>query len=56
MNPFIKQLDNRTYDVFYGNGFHNWTRFKKFHYGLKPVAGKHVDRQQINQINSLLAN
>lgn len=54
MNPLVKQLDKRTFDVFYGNGFDNWTRFRRFHWGVKPVAGKHVSRQQINQIETIL--
>lgn len=52
--PLIKQIDNKTFDVFTGNGFHNWTRVKRFHWGIKPVEGKHLTRQQISELNSIL--
>lgn len=52
--PLIKRLDGKTFDVFTGNGFNNWTRVKRFHWGIKPVQGKFLNRQQIHELNELL--
>lgn len=56
MNPFIKKLDSKTFDVFFGNGYDGWTRVRRFHWGIKPVGGRHINRQQIHILNSLLVN
>lgn len=46
----IRQLDPRTYDVFNGTGFEQWTRIRRFHWGFKPVQGVFLNRQVLKEV------
>lgn len=48
----IRKLDRNTFDVFTGTGFDNWTRVRKFHWGVKPIAGGRIDRDTLNAIEA----
>ncbi len=47
---FIKRLSPNVYDVFIGNGWDNWTRVRKGHWGVSYQAGKPINRNLLNQI------
>lgn len=56
----IRRLDRNTYDVFGGigwpspeegvGGYGLWTRVRRFHWGLKPVAGAPLSRPLVKEI------
>ena len=49
----IKKLHGRVFDVFVGNGFSQWTRVKKTHYGVKFILFQMEVREHIRQLISL---
>lgn len=51
---FLKRLDRVHYDVFIGNGWDNWTRIKRNHWGVQVVAGKPLPRATIRELNEKL--
>jgi len=51
---FIKQKEKHVFDVFVGNGWDNWTRVQRFHWGCKVVAGNHLPRNVIHELNKRL--
>lgn len=54
MPIFIKRLDKNQYDVFIGNGWDNWTRIRRQHWGVQYVAGKRLPRSIISELNERL--
>jgi hypothetical protein len=55
----IRKLDRNTYDVFGGMGWPcedavpyasnaQWTRIRRFHWGMKPIAGTFLPRQTLH--------
>ena len=50
----IRKLNGNTYDVFGHTGFDNWTRIRRYVWGIKPVAGVQLDRETIRAILSAL--
>lgn len=57
----IRKLDRNTYDVFGGTGWPNaeavpyasdaqWTRIRKFHWGMKQIAGVFLHRSLLQQV------
>ena len=57
----IRKLDRNTYDVFGGTGWPNadavsyasnaaWTRIRRFHWGMKQIAGTFLQRQLFNTV------
>lgn len=46
----IKKLHNNVYDCFLGNGFNNWTRVRRTHYGVSVVGGNRVPRSVLRDI------
>lgn len=46
----IKKLHGRMFDVFVGNGFSQWTRVKKTHYGVSVVAGNRLPRHILHDV------
>jgi hypothetical protein len=48
---FVKRLDRNHYDVFIGNGWNNWTRIRRNHWGVSVVAGNRLPRDIIHQLN-----
>ena len=53
---FIKQLQRNVFDVFMGNGFMNWTRIKRTHYGVSVVAGNRLPYAAIREITARINN
>jgi hypothetical protein len=49
-NMFIKRLAPNIYDVFVGNGWDNWTRVRRAHWGVAFLAGKKLNRTQLNHV------
>jgi hypothetical protein len=48
---FIKRLNQNHYDVFIGNGWDNWTRVRRHHWGVAVVDGKKLSREAIKHLN-----
>lgn len=46
----IKRLSKHVYDVFLGNGFHNWTRVKSTHFGVAYVAGNKIPHSMLKAV------
>ena len=57
----IRKLDRNTYDVFGGIGWPNadavpyasnaqWTRIRRFHWGMKQIAGTFLPRQLLHNV------
>lgn len=51
---FIKKLHSNVYDVFLGNGFNNWSRVKRTHYGVSVVQGNRLPHGLLRQIAGAL--
>lgn len=49
-NMLIRQLSYNTFDVFIGDGWDNWTRIRKFHWGFKPIAGQFIPRHILREV------
>lgn len=43
------------YDVFLGDGWEGWTRVRKHHWGVQPVAGDRLPKDVLNELNERLA-
>ena len=56
IDMFIKQLQRNVFDVFMGNGFMNWTRIKRTHYGVSVVAGNRLPYAAIREITARINN
>lgn len=52
IDMLIKQLQRNVFDVFLGNGFMNWTRVKRTHYGVSIVAGNRLPYAAIREITA----
>lgn len=50
----VRQLDRHIFDVFLHKGFDSWVRVRRFHWGVKPIAGERIDRDALNAINETL--
>jgi hypothetical protein len=50
----IRRLDHNRFDVFIGNGWDNWTRVRRHHWGVTVVAGKRIPRETIRELNERL--
>lgn len=48
---FIKRLTNNVYDVFLGDGWNNWTRIRRNHWGVTVMSGKRLARETIHELN-----
>lgn len=46
----IRKLDRNTYDVFGGQGWDQWTRLRRFHWGCKPIAGTFLPRPVLKDV------
>jgi len=49
---FIKRLHSNVFDVFLGNGFNNWSRVRRTHYGVTVVAGQKRPHYLLREIGS----
>ncbi len=47
---FIKPLKHNTYDVFLFNGFNNWSRVKRTHYGVSVIAGQKLPHHVLRDV------
>ena len=58
MNPaiLVKQVSRYVFDVFGGVGYDQWTRVRKQHWGIVPVAGERITRTQAKQIEQALGS
>jgi hypothetical protein len=50
----IRRLHKNVFDVFLGNGFTNWTRVKRAHFGVIVVAGNRLQRNTMREIANTL--
>ena len=53
---FVKRLNKNHYDVFIGNGWNNWTRLRRNHWGMSVVAGQRLPREVLKQLNDRFIN
>jgi len=51
---FIKCLAPNVFDVFLGNGFSQWSRVRRNHYGLSVVAGNKLPHSALRAISNNL--
>lgn len=51
---FIKKLKPNIYDVFVGNGWGDWTRVRRNHWGVSVIDGKRLSRETLNKLNERL--
>ncbi len=51
---FIKRLKQNVYDVWFENGWAEWTRIRRNHWGISVVSGKRLNRSQIHSLNERL--
>lgn len=51
---FIKKLKENIYDVFTDTQWDNWTRVRRFHWGVRVIAGKQLSREGIRELNRRL--
>jgi hypothetical protein len=51
MPIFVKRLNKNEFDVFIGNGWNNWTRIRRNHWGVRVVGGARLSREVIHQLN-----
>lgn len=49
----IRQVGRFVYDVFSGNGFSTWTRVRRYHWGVKHLAGEPINKVQSKQLHDL---
>jgi hypothetical protein len=52
----IRRVNGNTYDIFGHIGFDHWTRVRRFHWGIKPIAGKPLTRDKVRSIILALAD
>lgn len=50
MHVFVKKLHPNVYDVFLGNGYDNWTRVRRNHYGLNVIAGNRLPHGILREV------
>ena len=50
----IRQLNRNTYDVFGGTGFDNWTRVRRFHWGIKQIDGTFLPRPLLRDVSAAI--
>lgn len=50
----IKKLHSNVFDVFLGNGFNNWSRVKRTHYGVSVVQGNRLPHSILRNIAGVL--
>jgi hypothetical protein len=51
---FIKRLSPRIYDVFVGNGWNNWSRVRRNHWGIALIDGNGLSRDVLNMVKQRL--
>ncbi len=51
---FVKRLDRVYFDVFLGDGWDNWTRVRRNHWGVSVVAGNRLPKEAIHELNQRL--
>jgi hypothetical protein len=52
MHFFLKRIDRTNrYDVFLDNGWNNWTRIQRNHWGVKVIAGNPLPRAVMRELN-----
>ena len=47
---FIKKLHRNVFDVFMGQGYNNWSRVKRTHYGVSVVAGQRLPHSLLREV------
>lgn len=51
MNAQIRQVGRYTYDVFFGNGYDNWSRVRRNTWGVSVLAGGRLAPKVCKQLN-----
>lgn len=46
----VRKLDRNTFDVYGGQGFENWSRIRRFHWGVKVIDGIKLDRATLSEV------
>lgn len=50
----VRRIHNHVFDVFLGNGWSNWSRVKKTHYGISVVSGYRLPRALLRDVENTL--
>lgn len=50
----VRPVAPYTYDVFLGNGFDNWSRVKKHHWGMSLLQGERLERSILNTLHEIV--
>jgi hypothetical protein len=56
MNVQIRQAGRYVYDVFFGNGYDNWSRVRRNTWGVSVLAGGRLSPKVCKQLNEHFAN
>lgn len=51
---FIKKLHPHVFDVFLGNGYNNWTRVRRGHWGVSVIAGNRLPKALLKEIQDAI--
>jgi hypothetical protein len=51
----IRKLDKNTFDVFGDVGFDSWTRLRRYHWGMKQIAGVFLPRPVLQLVSVAIA-
>lgn len=50
----IRKLDKNTFDVFGDVGFDSWTRVRRYHWGMKQIAGVFLPRPVLQLVSAAI--
>jgi hypothetical protein len=50
----VRQVNRNMYDVFLGNGWDNWTRVVRQHWGLQVVNGNRLSANHKNVVGQII--
>lgn len=51
----VRKLDRNVYDVFLYAGHDNWSRIRKFHWGIKVIDGVRLNRDEAQAVEQAIA-
>jgi len=50
----LRKVSPYVYDVFNGNGFDDWTRVRKYHWGLSCIGGIRLERRALRALQAVI--
>ncbi len=52
----IRKLHQNVFDVFLGNGFNNWSRIRRGHWGVSVVAGNRLPKHLLRDVEAVVCH